>query len=294
MRYNAVPRTRNLWPLIVLLGLITACLIALWVVRLPRPNRNELAIREIAKVDSLNIKLQPPVELDWKSKNEVLQLRTTAVLQYPQLLASEYAPAENVFGQIVDGLPWWGMEGQFFYGKEERSIAGPSEESRFILNPYLLVAADFYVWWQGRITESQLSSFSLTCLPRDLYWWPPEGRAEVTYDAECVKMGQNYSFYLITYNARDLNLNYIFVSYTDSLNITKPDMPTEPIANPQFIHQGSSCGYPGGCNNMSPYTPEIDGLEITGFPSRVIIRLWENKPASPEESPDMIFIIHFQ
>jgi hypothetical protein len=294
MPNDAVPRTRYLWSLIVLLGLIAACLIALWVVRTPEPNRNELAIRELAKVDSLNIKIQPPIELDWKSQSEVLQLRAAAVRQYPELLASEYIPAERVFGQIVDGLPWWGMEGQFFYGKGEKSIVGPSEESRFILNPYLLVAPDFSVWWQGRITESQLSTFLLTCLPGDLRWWPPEGRAEVTYDAGCVTMGQNYTFYLVTYNARDMNLNYLFVSYADSLNITKPDTPTAPFANPQFIHQGSSCGYPGGCNNMSPYTPEIDNLEIMGFPAQVIIRLWESKPASPEESPDMVFVIRFQ
>jgi hypothetical protein len=89
-------------------------------------------------------------------------------------------------------------------------------------------------------------------------------------------------------------MNYLFVSYADSLNITKPDTPTAPFANPQFIHQGSSCGYPGGCNNMSPYTPEIDNLEIMGFPAQVIIRLWESKPASPEESPDMVFVIRFQ
>lgn len=141
------------------------------------------------------------------------------------------------------------MDGEFFYGKGEKSIAGPSEESRFILNPYLLVAADFYNWWQGRIVEEELATFSLTCLPYNLRWWPREARAEAIYDAECVKEGQDYTFDLIAYNARDLSLNYVFVSYQDSLNITKSDMPTTPYANPQFIHQGGSCGYPGGYNN---------------------------------------------
>jgi len=294
MNNGPVQRTRNLWPIIALLGLLAACLTVLWIIRLPKPNRNALAIGEMAKVESVSIDIQPPVELDWKSKSEVLQLRATAVQQHTELLASEYVPDEYVFGQIVDGLPWWGMEGQYFYGNGERSIAGPSEESRFILNPYLLVAASFYGWLQGRIAETELSTYPLTCHPHDLRWWPREARAEVTYDAECVNKGQNYTFVLIAYNARDFNLNYIFVSYQDSLNITKPEIPTVPLANPQFIHQGNSCGYPGGCNNMSPYTPEIEGLEITELPAQVIIWLWKRKPASPEQTADMTFVLHFR
>ena len=294
MNNGPVPRTRNLWPIIATLGVLAVCLTTVWIIRLPRPNRNALAIGEVAKVESVSIDIQPPVELDWKSKSEVLQLRSAAVQQYPELLAAEYVPDEAVFGQIVDGLPWWGMEGQYFYDSGERSIAGPSEESRFILNPYILVAASFYDWWQGRIAETELSTFPLTCAPHDLYWWPREARAEVTYDAECVNRGQNYTFVLIAYNARDFNLNYIFVSYQDSLNVTKPEIPAMPLANPQFIHQGNSCGYPGGCNNMSPYTPEIDGLEITELPARVIIWLWKHKPASPQQTPDMTFVLHFR
>ncbi|MEW6406382.1 MAG: hypothetical protein AB1649_31750, partial [Chloroflexota bacterium] len=142
--------------------------------------------------------------------------------------------------------------------------------------------------------ESELSTFPLTCHPRDLRWWPQEARAEVTYDAECVNRGQNYTFVLIAYNARDFNMNYIFVSYQDSLNIAKPEIPAAPLANPQFIHQGNSCGYPGGCNNMSPYTPEIDGIEITALPAQAIIWLWKHQPASAEQPPDMTFVLHFR
>jgi hypothetical protein len=293
---NNIPVTRkcNLWPVIALLGLLAACLIVLWIIRLPKPNRNVLAIGEIAKVESVNIEIQLPIELDWRSKRQVLQLRIAAVRRHPELLASEYIPDEYVFGRIVDGLPWWGMEGQYFYGKGEMSIAGLSEEARFILNPYLLVAASMYDWWQGRIAETELSTYPLTCHSHDLRWWPQEARAEVAYDAECVKRGQNYRFIIIAYNARDFNLNYIFVSYQDSLNITKTEIPAIPLANPQFIHQGNSCGYPGGCNNMSPYTPEIDGLEITGLPARAVIWIWKHKPASTEQTPDMTFVLHFR
>jgi len=285
---------RNLWPLIILLGAFTVFLIILWVVLKPQPNRNVLAIGEEGNSEYVSLHIQPPTELDFLSKTELLRLRSLAVQQYPELLAADYVPDKSIFGQIVDGLPWWGIEGQFFYGNGENSIAGPSEESRFFLNPYLLVAADFYDWWAGKITENDLADFSLTCLPYSLDWWPEETIAEATYDARCVERGQNYTFDLIAYNARDMNMNYIFVSYPNSTNIGKINIPTAAYKNPQYIHQGGSCGYPGGCNNMSPSTPEIEGLEILKLPAQVIIWLWEEKPTSPEQLPDMTFVLTFE
>ena len=89
-------------------------------------------------------------------------------------------------------------------------------------------------------------------------------------------------------------MNYIYVSYEDYYNISKQNPPTAPYAIPQYIHQGGSCGYPGGCNNMSPPTPEIDSIRITGLPARTVTWLWRQKPASLEEPPDMVFVIYFQ
>jgi hypothetical protein len=294
MRQNTGQLRQILRWIIIFLILLDGLLIALWIFRLPGSNRNELAIGEFAKVETVSVGIQAPVELDWKTKGEVLQLRTSAVQEHPELMASGYKPDERIFGKIVDSLPWWGMQGQFFYGDGEKSIAGPSEESRFILNPFLLVGASFYNWWHGRLSEADLSSYPMTCLPRDLQWRPREGRAEVRYDAGCIKTIGSKHFDLIAYNARDLNLSYIFVSYQDSQNIYKQDIPTTAYANPQFIHQGGSCGYPGGCNNMSPYTPEIDELEITGFPAKLVIWLWKSEPASLKQKPDMVFILNFR
>jgi hypothetical protein len=284
----------SLWPVIILLILIIACLLGLWAFLVPKPNRNALAIGQDAKVEEVNLFIQSPTELDFLSKAEIYQIRTAAVEQYPELMARDYDPSDSVFGQIVDGLPWWGMEGMYFYGGGEKSITGPSEEARFLLNPYLLVAADFYDNWNGRISEAELSKFALTCTPYELRWWPRQARAEAAYYAACVKRGGNYSFDLISYNARDWNLNYVYVSYQDSVNISHPNIPTAAYEIPHYIHQGSSCGYPGGCNNMSPYTPEIDGLRITALPAMVVVWLWEEQPTSLEDTPDMIFVIHFQ
>ena len=224
-----------------------------------------------------------------------MKLRIEAVNRHVELIDGTYRPSEAVFGQIEDNLPWWGIAGIFYYGLGEKSIMGPSEESRFLLNPYLLVGVDLYHNW-AHVSEAQILApgVSLDCAPTQLSWYPSERRAEVTYSAACVARTNSRYFDLISYNARDMNLNYIYVSYVDSHNISKPDPPAEPYAIPHYIHRGDSCGYPGGCNNMSPPSPVIDGLEITDFPSHVEIWLWQDEPNAISQPPDMKFVIQFQ
>lgn len=281
--------------------------------------RNRLAIGPEARVDEIAIALAGPQELDGLSREQVLDLRRAAVARYPDLLAGDYAPAPAVFGQIEDGRPWWGMPGQFYFGAGEQSIAGPAEESRFILNPYLLVAAEFsglsmwssgrmaLAWDRARITAEQVAQpgFPLTCTPRSLRWWPAAARAMVTYDVSaCVAAINAWAlvpfetadaqFDLIAYNARDLGFDYLYVSLADSAGIGQADPPDAPVAIRQYLHRGGSCGYPGGCNNMSPHTPEIEGLLVRRLPARVSIRLWRTQPPSAVQAADMMFIIDLQ
>lgn len=278
------PRDLGLWPAIAALACLAVALIVYWFLQQPPPNRNTLAIGPQATAERVAIELQAPQELDSKSKAEVLELRTEAVWRYPELLAADYAPSETVFGQLADARPWWGMEGQYRHGPGEASLTGPAEESRFILNPYLLVAADFY----GR-PEPPFS-----CLPVALAWQPAATRADAVYAADCVAGMPGGQFDLIAYNARDLNLNFVYVAYEDSLNIAHPDPPTEAYAIPHYLHLGNSCGYPGGCNNMSPASPEIDGLRVTGLPARAVVRLWPSRPASPDQTPAFVFVLRFE
>jgi len=301
----------GLWPVIVLLAVLAACLIAIWLTLLPKPNRNALAIGQQARVSDLDIAIQPPAELDFKSKAEVLEARKAAVLQHPDLISGEYEPSDAVLGQVEDNRPWWGITGNFYYGPGERSIEGPSEETRFLLNPYLLVAVEFdglfYSWDTRRITEADLRrpDFPFYCEAGQLRWSPREERAEVAYNlSACLARTNPWTsqplglaeayFSLIAYNARDMNLNYIYVSYPDSRNISKSDAPTSAYANPQYLHRGGSCGYPGGCNNMSPDTPEISWINITELPAEAVVWLWRKRPWSVKQSPDMVFVIHFK
>jgi hypothetical protein len=141
----------------------------------PAVTANRLALGEAANAEALEVEINPPAELDFLTREAVLQMRRNAVRQYPMLLAANYSPRPAVFGQIEDLAPWWGIEGQFFHGSGIRSIDGPAEESRFILNPYLLVAAEFDDRWSKDLSESRLPGFPLICPPQQMIWKPREG-----------------------------------------------------------------------------------------------------------------------
>jgi len=149
----AVWRRRIVRTVIVPLAVTAALLIGFWYSIQPRPNWNALAIGSRASKavnDPVDLELQAPVDLNYKTHAGVLNLRKGAVNRYANLLAAPYAPSDAVFKQIEDNRPWWGITGEFYYGSGEQSIIGPAEESRFIMNPYLLVAAEFYgltIWY---------------------------------------------------------------------------------------------------------------------------------------------------
>jgi hypothetical protein len=308
MRVLRNQQGRARWPLVALLAIVSTTFVYLNRERISEPigqattgkpsrvetYRNALALGSNGQDGVVDIAIQEPTDFDFKSRDEILRLRAEAVAAKSQMLARPYRPLGSVFGQIVDGVPWWGTDGQFYFGPGQHSIDGPSEEARFVLNPYLLVAPDFRDDWHDLLTPAELPGFQLYCSPHSLRWRPRDAYAEVTYSADCIAKRRWPVFDLIAYNARDFNLDYLYISYADSKNVAKKNPPDTAYRNPQFIHKGGSCGYPGGCNNMSPMTPPIDGLRVTGLPASVVVRLWAEQPASVAQTPDMTYVIHFE
>lgn len=302
----------------VTIGVLVALLIALgllyWSLQ-PAPNNNRLALGNDAQVEQLAITLVPPIELDFMRRDEVLALRAAAVNEHGELLAEDYTPADAVFGAIEDGRPWWGMVGQYYFGPGPDSIRGPSEESRLILNPYLLVFVDFIelsIWWYGdfawdttRISESDLDTLPLTCAPQRLTWYPSERRANNTYPlSDCIDAWRAWTVNplpsdaitvdFLAYNARDFNLNYLYIDYEASQNLSHELQLDKALRIPHYIHRGGSCGYTGGCNNMSPFVPELDGIVIEQLPASAVVKLWHEPPDQPHDTADMTFIIYFE
>ena len=62
------------------------------------------------------IAVNEPIELDFKSKEDVFGLRKKYVQQHSDLVDGKYSPSLALFGQITSHKPWWGLEGQYCKG----------------------------------------------------------------------------------------------------------------------------------------------------------------------------------
>jgi len=260
----------------------------------PNANVLRLAANESSQKE-IEIFLNPPVEFDYLSKKEIYDLRKQYVAQHKDLVQGDYEPLDAVFGRIEDGKPWWGLRGQFCYGNGDRSIDGLSEESRFIANPFHLL---YLIEGKAYIKEP---CFPVYPTPYKLLWSINEPKAVAKYnlsefykDKDFVGHYRSYdSFVFERMNAIDFGYNYIFIDPSRSKKV-------KPISDSRvlkevcylrgFIHLGGSCGYPGKCNNGSPYQPELY-FQISELPAKVYCKLWKKRPNSKNDKADFIFVV---
>jgi hypothetical protein len=295
----------TLVPVIIVLVLVSACSYP----DFPRSS-NSLALGGTDdRQGPVDIPINPPGNLSFKSKAEILAARSKLVERCPALLRKPYTPMGAIYDPIEDHRPWWGMQGTFIWGAGKRSIEGVAEESRFLLNPYLLVGANSgtaLVWNKDKIDDADLkdSSFPYCWLPDSLHFYPDQALVQTTYNITAfnkelsdrqekltVKLTETMKFGLIAYNARDFGYNFIYLDPAKSMNITAKIKTDRPTLIRQMIHCGTSCQYPGGCNNMSPAQPGIDEFDCSELPARANIRLWKEPPLSIESKPDLTVFI---
>jgi hypothetical protein len=258
---------------------------------------NELNTGPDAAITREEIKFAQPIELDFKSKSEVLKLREDYVNRHPELLKGNYSPSDAVFGQIEDGRAWWGVRGQFCNGPGEDSIEGPSEESRFIANPYLLLAVD-------EDTALVVQGPCTPVYPQPLFmqWYPLESRASVLYDMSSFfedkkkyKLTLKGTFFLENINARDFGFNYVYADPQKSVNVGLADETTlfsEATEMKSYLHRGGSCGYKEGCNNGSPLQEQMY-FKVVKLPAKLYAKLWKSKPEDVNSEPDFTYEIEF-
>ncbi len=244
----------------------------------------------------VHIAINPTIELDFKSKAEIYEIRKKYVNQYRELAPKSYKPSETVFGEIVGGKAWWGETGLSYYGKGMKIIEGMSEEARFLVNPYLLVGLDSVLFTTCKrfFPSKQIDPYPLEMI------WESRNMVHAYYDVtsywQIVKRCSNSSVWTrqlfpIAYNAKDFGYNYIGADLTKSENIGFFEAGKSPILIKHFVHLATNCEYPGGCNNMSPSQPEMY-MPIKKLPAKVHFKLWKEKPNSIKDSADFTFIIY--
>ncbi|MBX9671770.1 MAG: hypothetical protein K2X93_29545 [Candidatus Obscuribacterales bacterium] len=269
---------------------------------------NDLAVGRSAKAEYVDVAITSARDFNFKTRAELFALRIGSIQQHPELLNHAYRPDQATFGLIVDKRPWWGDIGQAYYGPGQNSIKGKSLESRFFLNPYLLVGDRMsHGLPTEKITEVDLArrSYETYLQPSNLRWWPKSGKAEVTYDLSGFKSRYcsmfDYSNLVLKgtrglslVNARDLGLKYVFIPPSWAYNCSVGVPMTAPMPIPHYIHCGNSCGYPGGCNNQSPATPWLDSFSIEKVPARISLMFWKNPPKTGREPPDMTYTLNYR
>lgn len=253
----------------------------------------------------VNVSIADFSKLDFLPKSAVLERRRKAVEGRPDLRKRfyrwDYEPSGSVFGQIIDGKPWWGLEGLCYYGDGENANKGPSRESLFIDNPYLLVGlSEAYAY---RVAQSKpwLEPASIYPSLEELGYSKGHAWARARYNVtRYLRKARAYGYFdnspptlgIHCYNARDLGLPWIAVDSASSSGV-RPASPDQPIEIPQYIHCGNSCGIPGGCNNMSPTTPSLQ-LTLEDLPARIVYRLWNERPESAKAAPAFWFVIDME
>jgi len=270
---------------------------------------NVLNIGPQGSASEISVPLHPVENYNFKPKVEIFDQRKKYVEMSPQLVPGPYKPNDAVFGAVEDKRPWWGLQGSAVYGAGQQSIEGPAEESRFIANPLLLVGADAASannFQKNLVTPSDLNDpdFPYTWKPLSLTWWANRNCARVVYDVskfndalyrfrtKLVKPLIYPAFSLVAYNARDFGFNYIWLAPEKSINVENYAKPAaEAVRINQMLHCGGTCGYPGGCNNMSPRNIAIDRIKYSKLPARAYVKLWRAKPAKVTDDADMIFLI---
>ena len=251
--------------------------------------------------DKIDFKINPMMELDFKKKSEVYDIRKKYVNEYPELAKylaqGEYKPSEEVFGQIQDGKSWWGILGICYYGNGKKSIEGPSEETRFLCNPYLIIGlCELYA---RHVNDPSLKPKAIYATPESCCWDMKNREILIKYNvSDYLKEAKKYHYpgpekmYLVAYNAKDLGFKYFYILPGGAENI-KFEEQKEARVIPQYIHVGGSSGYPGGSNNMSPAFKPLD-IEVEKTPAKVTVKLWKEMPKNIEAKCDMTVVLEME
>jgi hypothetical protein len=292
------------------LHLLSICAILI-ATALPAAWSNELALKNQAKVkDPMPIPIAPLAKFNGISQQDLYKARTNAVEKYKTFLADTYAPSDSIFGMCESKKPWWGVWGMHVFRQGLHALDGPSKESGYVLNPYRLVAAEANnvgLWDKDKMSDEDMRN------PAFPYLWESgpvhfnarTGLAQVVYDIsdynqrlhawkKCMRFPVDSinGFSLIAYNARDFGYSYVYLDPVRSRGISK--WSAHPVNITQFLHCGGSCGYPGGCNNMSPHIRELDENKLLQLPARAYLKLWKIEPESVSDPPDFVFVIDFK
>lgn len=234
--------------------------------------------------------INPVSDYDDLSKEDIYSLRKRYVAQ--SLFAYDgYEPSDEVFGQIESYKPWYGLTYSGCIASAigtEKVFAGPSEESRFVNNPNMLV---------GVANGSKRAPLEHpACFDKD-FWAMP---VSMSYDSDTKTVTAVYDFRYKGYyslngiNARDLGYRYVYAEKSDNFIFrNEPNITGDVFEFVDFIHLGGSCQYKDGCNNGSPRQDYLN-FTFNDYPAELKLKLYRNRPKSFKQAADINYRIIFR
>ena len=227
-------------------------------------------------------------ELNNKTKEEIYELRKFFVSKSIFNNAS-YSPDENIFGQIESNKPWIGIKAMNYRWIQESIPEGLSEESRFINNPSALVMLNMAY---KNVTYGRHFDQDMYLLPKTIAYYRGENTIKIIYSLERF-IGELRNEFKTTRiytldgtNARDFGFQWVYAYNTNNVSFDNDSVKDIPQMFMNFFHLGHSAGYPGGCNNGSPYQQELN-FAIIRLPAHIYLKLWKMPPSSADEKADI-------
>ena len=273
---------------------------------LPKTNSqsNFEQIRENT-TEPVTIAIHPLESYNGNTKSEMYDIRKSYV-KTSLFYTPDYEPNEEIFGRIEDGKQWWALDKLICSREGEDTTPGLSAMSRFINNPDILVPAyfSFNLTYRDIYKEYCNGNFSRN-IPKEAFYNPIDNTITVKYPMSTYvtshkvnhfsKKATLYPLILSGINAKDFGYNYVYINNKYNISMVNEDNNASQKIHKflDYIHVGGSCRHPDGCNNISPYQPELEFV-ITSLPAGLTLKLWKKEPITKEFSADINYKIIFE
>lgn len=250
--------------------------------------------------------VNPPSEFNNMRKDEIYAIRK-AYVKDSLFYTDAYEPNERVFGQIQDYKPWWGEQKcrpLNYTGDYHESIEGESKQSIQINNPNALVGLSSpYIPWDVEGNADFCNSEYSRFIPKALKYSKKDNLIVAEYEVSkefpniyvnISDKGYRYPIQLSGLNALDFGYKYIYAFDTKNIDMMYSSNITQtPGMFIDYIHVGGSCGYEGGCNNISPMQND-KMISVKALPAEINLKLWKKQPRDKYSKADMYYRIIFK
>ncbi len=248
-----------------------------------------------------HLKVHPLMELDGKSKEEILELRRKAVAELPEL-GPLWRPDQDLelrptWKEISSGKRWLGLEGQLTATSQDFPAnfhRGDSMESFFVLNPMALIGLQTGLVSQHNQEPGKLDGARRELVPASIVVDGPNQQLELTYQIGTHspvrdRWGEDvptHSLNLV--NAYEMGFtHYTIDSSIGFSKVPKADFwECAQFYKPLPVKHGTEVA-----NQLYIRTAGFVLFRLDSVPARLQLKLWRNRPEHLTDPPDLTEVI---